>query len=125
VARNVAAAQAQPVYRYFYTHVLDGAPLGPVAKAAGAWHGQELLPLFRHMTIAGYTPSAGEQQLSDAMDGYWSRLAAAGDPNGGGPVAWPRYDAATDTFLQLDDAQQAGAGVRSAQCDFWDGVLGR
>jgi hypothetical protein len=40
-------------------------------------------------------------------------------------VTWPRYDAAGDAFLQLDDTVQAGAGVRSAQCDFWDGVLGR
>jgi para-nitrobenzyl esterase len=76
------------------------------------------------MNIATYTPSAGEQMLSDAMDGYWSRLAT-GDPNGGAAVAWPRYDATTDPFLKLDDAQQAGAGVRTAQCDFWDALLGR
>ena len=124
VARAVVAAQSEPVYRYYYTHVLDGTPLGAAVKASGAFHGQELLPLFRHMMIAGYTPSAGEAQLSDAMDGYWSRLTA-GDPNGGGAVTWPRYDAAGDAFLQLDDTVQAGAGVRSAQCDFWDGVLGR
>jgi para-nitrobenzyl esterase len=124
VARAAVAGQSEPVYRYFYTHQLDGTPIGATVKAEGAWHGQELLPLFRHMTIAGYTPSAGEGQLSDAMDGYWSRLAS-GDPNGGGAPAWPRYDATTDPFLQLDDTTQAGAGVRTAQCDFWDQLLGR
>jgi hypothetical protein len=62
------------------------------------------------MSLVGYTPSAGEAALSDAMDGYWSRLAATGDPNGAGAVAWPRYDAGTDPVLLLDDTQQPGAG---------------
>jgi para-nitrobenzyl esterase len=93
-------------------------------KARGAWHGQELLPLFRHLSIAGYTPSAGEQALSDAMDGYWSRFAAGGDPNGAGAVAWLRYDAA-ENVLTLDDTDGTAAGVRAAQCDFWDQLLGR
>ena len=125
IARTVVAHQTEPVFRYQYTHHLDGMPLGPLAKADGAFHGQELLPLFRHLTLSGYTPSAGEVQLSDAMDGYWSRFGASGDPNGTGAVTWPRYDAATDAVLFLDDVQQAGAGVRTPQCDFWDVTLGR
>jgi para-nitrobenzyl esterase len=125
VARAASAHQAEPVRRYFYTHHLDGTPVGPTVAAEGAWHGQELLPLFRHMMIAGYTPSAGENALSDAMDGYWSRLAAAGDPNGGGAPMWPLYDATTDAVLQLDDTPAAMAGVRTAQCDFWDQTFGR
>jgi para-nitrobenzyl esterase len=125
VARSVAAHQSEPVRRYFYTHHLDGTPLGATVAAAGAWHGQELLPLFRHLAIAGYTPSAGELALSDAMDGYWSRFAAAGDPNGAGAATWPLYDATTDAVLLLDDAPQSSAGVRTAQCDFWDQTFGR
>jgi len=125
VARAAAAHQSEPVRRYFYTHHLDGKPIGAAVMAAGAWHGQELLPLFRHMAIAGYTPSAGEAALSDAMDGYWSRLAATGDPNGGAGATWPLYDASTDAVMLLDDASMAGAGVRTAQCDFWDQTFGR
>ena len=125
LARTVRAHQSAAVFRYFYTHHLDGKPLGAAVKAEGAWHGQELLPLFRHMEIAGYLPSAGEQALSDAMDGYWLRTAAAGDPNGGGAPSWPAYDGASDSVLLLDDTPTAGAGVRTAQCDFWDTALGR
>ena len=47
VARTAAAQQSEPVRRYYYTHHLDGKPIGAAADAAGAWHGQELLPLFR------------------------------------------------------------------------------
>jgi len=125
IARTIVAQQREPVRRYQYTHHLDGSPLGPAARAAGAFHGQELLPLFRHLNVSGYTPSAGEQQLADAMGGYWSRFAAAQDPNGNGAPDWPLYDAAGDAVLLLDEMPQAGAGGRGPQCDFWDRTLGR
>jgi para-nitrobenzyl esterase len=56
------------------------------------------------------------------MMDYWTRFAATGDPNGGGAVAWPRYDAASDPYLRLDTSLGADLGVRSASRDFWDAV---
>jgi para-nitrobenzyl esterase len=120
VARAAVNAQTEPVYRYFFTHVLDNG--SAVTKAFGAFHGLELLFVFEHLDAMGYVPSAGETALAGAIDGYWSRLAAAGDPNGQGAVAWPLYDATKDTFLQLDDAIMAGQGVRTQECDFWEGL---
>ena len=124
IARTLAAQQTEPVRRYQYTHTLDGKPLGAAAMAEGAFHGQELLMLFRQLDFGGYVASAGELQLSDAIDGYWSRFAATGDPNGAGAVTWPLYDAADDTVLLLDDVQAAANGVRTTQCDFWAQALG-
>ncbi len=118
-ARAAAMGQDEPVWRYYFTHALDSGPL----RVLGAWHGLELLWVFRHLAIAGYVPSAGEIALEDAMTGYWTRLAATGDPNGAGAVAWPEYDPVRDTHLVLDDPQVAGEGVRTAQCDFWDAAL--
>jgi para-nitrobenzyl esterase len=92
-------------------------------KALGAWHGGELPFVFQQLAIAGYVATAQEHALADAIDGYWGRLAASGDPNGAGAVAWPRWDA-TDPYLQLDDVIVAGKGVRTAKCDFWDALLG-
>lgn len=122
VARAAVKAQAEPVHRYFFTHVSDNG--SAATKAFGAFHGYELLFVFDHVTASGYTPSAGETALASAIGGYWSRLAAGGDPNGEGAVAWPLYDATKDSFLQLDDTIAAGEGVRTAQCDFWDGLGG-
>jgi hypothetical protein len=51
-------------------------------------------------------------------------MSATGAPVGGG-VTWPAYVAATDPYTQLDDTVTTGTGVRTAQCDFWDMVLGR
>ena len=109
----------EPVWRYFYTHHLDGGTAAE--KALGAWHGQELAMVFRDLGADGYVPSAGEQMLADFVGGAWTGLAASGSPG----TTWPAYVASTDPYLQLDDTVQAGMGVRTALCDFWDGVLGR
>jgi para-nitrobenzyl esterase len=123
-ARTAAKGQSDaPVWRYFYTHHLDDG--AATVKALGAWHGQELTMVFRLLTVAGYVPSAGEQSLSDAIDAAWAGMAAGGAPDANASVAWPRYDAATDPYVQLDDTIATGTGVRTSLCDFWDKVLGR
>ena len=109
--------------RYFFTHAVENA--GPAIRAQGAWHGEELLFVFHTFgAAAGYVPTAAESALSDAMVGYWSRFAAGGDPDGAGAAAWPAFTAAGDEYLGLDDTIAAGAGVRTARCDFWDGLAG-
>jgi len=119
VARAAIKGQKEPVYRYVLSHTLDNAPL---LKVFGAWHGVDVLYLFDHVAIAGYTPSAGEKSLVDAFIGYWSRHATTGDPNAASAVAWPKYDA-TDPYLRLDTTIAADVGVRTKQCDFWDTIL--
>jgi para-nitrobenzyl esterase len=120
-ARTLSSAQSQPVFRYFFTHPYSNGTAG--LKLLGAYHGAELSYVFGDLGLAGYVPTAGETALSAAIQGYWSRLAGTGDPNGEGAVVWPTYDAATDPFLQLDDPIAAGKGVRSRQCDFWESLV--
>jgi para-nitrobenzyl esterase len=117
VARAAAQAQSEPVYRYFFTHALDGG----AGRALGAFHGLELAFVFGTLGRASsYSPSADELSLADAMVGYWSRFAASDDPNGGGATVWPAYAPATDPYLRLDTSISSAEGVRTAQCDFWD-----
>jgi para-nitrobenzyl esterase len=120
-ARAAVAGQTEPVFRYFFTHAFQNA--GATVQALGAWHGIELPYVFYLLDLSGYTPTAGEVTLADAIVGYWSRLASAGDPNLAGAPPWPAYEAATDPYLQLEDPIQAGTGVRTAPCDFWDSLI--
>ena len=124
-ARQTLNAAAQggvaPLHRYFYTHAFENG--GAQLKALGAFHGSELAMVFGHLSYSGYQPTAGEQALSDAFIGYWSRFAGVGDPNspnGGGAPEWKAYDPAKDDYLQLDDVITAGEGIRTTQCDFWE-----
>ncbi len=56
----------------------------------------------------------------DAMDGYWSRFAATGDPNGSGAVLWPEFVVQDDPYLELKYSIASGEGIRTNKCDFWD-----
>ncbi len=119
--RRYARALAEgggTAYRNFYTKVLDQRP---ATAALGASHGIELYLLFQALDRAGYPATEADRTLESALRGYWVSLATHGDPNAGdAPVAWPRYDAASDPYLELGDPIAAGAGVRSEKCDFWD-----
>jgi para-nitrobenzyl esterase len=117
VARLLTAAQTAPVYTYYFTHVLEN---DEQERARGASHTVEH-PFFFAWS-GKYRPSDGERKLQNAMTLYWSRMAVAGDPNGGGNPAWPRYEAQTDAHLELAAQPRAGNALKKEQCDFWDTV---
>jgi carboxylesterase type B len=56
------------------------------------------------------------------FQGYWSRLALAGDPNGEGAPDWPAFTAASDAHLVLGDTVSASTGLGADHCDFWDTI---
>ena len=117
VARLLTSVQTEPVYTYFFSHILEN---NPVERARGAFHTAEH-PFFFPWT-GKFPQSEGERQLQGAMLLYWSKMAASGNPNGEGNPVWPRYDAKTDAHLELATPPRAGTALRKDQCDFWDGV---
>ena len=110
-----------PVWRYFFTHHLDNGTA--LEKMMGAWHGEELAFVFRHLRASDYTPSEGEQTLTDAIENDWASIAASGVPVSS--PAWPRYVPSTDPYVQLDDTVTTGAGLRTKKVQFWNRVTGR
>lgn len=115
-ARALAAAQSEPVYRYFFTEVVDA----PTSAVYGAFHGLELLFIYGTLDVRGYTPTTSERALSLAMQRYWGGFAATGTPVASGSSAWALYDPARDNHLLLDSAAVRMAdGVNTARCDFW------
>jgi len=122
VARDAATTQTEPVFRYFFSWHLPG----QTGTAVGATHGLELPFVFRSFSALSstYVPTAQDQALSDAVQGYWSRLAPGGTPNGGSALAWPAYEADSDAFMKLDATLAAGDGIATTQCDAMDSLLG-
>jgi para-nitrobenzyl esterase len=78
--------------------------------------------VFDHLHPNGYTPTPGEEALARSMMGYWTRFAAAGDPNGAGAPAWPRYEVASDPYVKLDDPIAKDERLHAERCDFWDAL---
>lgn len=117
LARALTKAGA-PVYRYQLTRALD---IGALATL-GATHAADLPYVFGNQDGLQAGIDDRGQPLREAMMRYWTRFAAAGDPNGGSDPAWPKYDAATDPYLVLDIPQAPAKGLLTETCDFWDGL---
>ena len=119
LARALAANQTQPVFRYFFTW----RPPGAVGAVVGASHAIEIPFVFRTFAAVGFTPDATALGLSEAIEGYWTRLAATGDPNQPAAVAWPQYPASGDPALELGATMRPLTSVRTSDCDFIDSLI--
>lgn len=122
--RAFRGAQTEPVYRYFFTRGLDPTR-APLASRDGAYHAIELFYVFGSLNIAGYRPTDNDLAVSEAVQGYWLRFAATGDPNGAGAPAWPAFESSMDNHLEINAPPRAGAGVRTALCDALAAAVGR
>jgi carboxylesterase type B len=95
------------------------APEAIDASALGASHASEISHVFGDPV----RPTADDTTVSEAMNGYWARFAATGDPNGAGaPQTWPAFapDASdNDQRLQLDAGWEVVSDFRKPECAFW------
>ena len=73
---------------------------------------------------AGKLMSAGEVALGRGMRAAWTNFAKAGNPNGAGAAAWPRYGA-SDQILQFVPAAThvTTAFGTDHKCNVWEPVL--
>ncbi len=122
LARAAAEHQSEPVHRYYFTW----SPPGVAGAAVGATHGLELPFVFRTFAAvaAAFVPSPSDLALSDGMQGYWSRLAATGSPNGAGAPSWPASTSTSDPYLELGSNIASKVGLSTDDCDFIDALVG-
>jgi para-nitrobenzyl esterase len=106
-------------YLYSFEGPLDPA-LRPVLSGK-SFHSADIPYVFGNTFVLGTIPDA-YKPLATAVQGYWTRFAKTGDPNGGGAPAWPAYTAAQDQHLTLGMTIATGTGHNKAKCDFWDTV---
>lgn len=112
-----APNRKNPVFLYFYVHVLEVVQLFVPDK--GCFHGSELVMVYNF--VPGLWTS-GEQSLSDQFVRYWTRFATSGNPNGGTDPQWPAYDQAQDQLMVLDVGSGLApqANTKKTVCDLWD-----
>ncbi|MBM4359854.1 MAG: carboxylesterase family protein [Deltaproteobacteria bacterium] len=109
-------AGGNSVWLYHFTRAFKIAIPG-----LGAFHSAELPFVFQNAMF--FSELADEElPLSNAMQGYWTRFARAGDPNGNGATAWPKHASSSDEHLQLDLTLEAGVELRKGICDWMDDV---
>ena len=123
-ARWITTAQNPvPVYVYFFTREMAVIPLieDYEKKPFGVFHGSELVLVFDFKDLL---LGKGERKLSEQVMAYWTNFAKTGNPGTGGTagVAWPAYNASTDTVLDIDIPVSTISGLKTEQCNFWDTV---
>ncbi|MBM4269707.1 MAG: carboxylesterase family protein [Deltaproteobacteria bacterium] len=111
-----AADAGMPVYLYNFSRPIPLAELAPLDLRAT--HGAEVAYVFGSVP----PPTEEDARLSSAMQGYWTRFARGGDPNGGGATPWPLYDPTADPRLDFDVEIGLVSGFRERECRFWRGV---
>ena len=101
------AAAGAPVWFYRFARV----PPTPMGERFGAHHAAELAYVFGTLDASPDTPWTGaDRAVSGAMMGYWTRFAAAADPNRDGLPAWPAYTPDGDIHLTFAETLETGAG---------------
>ncbi len=86
----------------------------------GAFHSAEIQFVFgrpARLTRPRFTEE--EAALSSAMQGAWLRFVRTGDPSDA-TLAWPAYDAATDTHMVFDRTVATGTAADRDDCMLWD-----
>jgi len=106
--RSAVQLLSQYVTTYAYEFNDENAPdlFDPVFLASfplGAYHFSEVQYLFDlDVRFTGTNPfTADQQQLSNAMIGYWTHFAATGNPNHSGAPVWGPYSGSSDVFESL------------------------
>jgi len=103
-AAKFVAGSSPDSWLYRFSYVTPGFGLG-------AFHGSELLYIFRSGLMPSDPTSTG---VSDTMMDLWTRFARTGDPNGGIGVTWPRYETSADRYLDIGASPTVKSGYGPA-----------
>ena len=124
--RRASQALSRYVPTYSYEFNDPNAPqlfIGPASFPYHAYHGSEVQYLF---DIPNQTGAPGlntdQQALADTMQTYWTKFAAAGDPNTAGEPSWPQFTVAGDAYQSLQPPSPVTITGFAAdhKCAFWD-----
>ena len=106
-----AAAHGAEVYLYNFARPV----LVDVLPSLGATHGAEIAFVFD----SAESPSEIDTAIGMSMQGYWTRFARSGDPNGDGALEWPRYSDAEDRRINFNAENTIVSDFRRPQCEFF------
>ncbi|MFL6601654.1 MAG: carboxylesterase/lipase family protein [Steroidobacteraceae bacterium] len=113
IARGISQHQPK-TFAYLFTRRVGGDPLP-------ATHSEELPFVFATLDQPSFIkhppPVPADLHLSSLMLRAWTRFAATGDPNAPGLPQWPRYDRATDPYLEFGTLIRPGQAYRRPQLD--------
>jgi para-nitrobenzyl esterase len=116
---RVLATQGKPAYVYRFTRAAPGSD--PIK--VGAFHSAELAYVFGTQASIARPWQTRDRELAEQLQLYWTNFARSGDPNGNGLPAWPRFEAANETIMELGDVTRPTAVLDPKQKALFDAYL--
>ena len=117
-------SQAPPVFR-IYVPERAAIDMPDGSDGYGAYHSGDLAYAFGNTGLVGIDWTEWDHEISRAMTQYWVNFASTGNPNDGGLATWPRYEAATDEWLEFGSDIKTTREVRKEKLDLFDRVNAR
>ena len=117
-------SQAPPVFR-IYVPERAAIDMPDGSDGYGAYHSGDLAYAFGNTGLVGIDWTEWDHEISRAMTQYWVNFASTGNPNDGGLATWPRYEAATDEWLEFGADIKTTREVRKDKLDLFDRVNAR
>ncbi len=90
-----AEKSSKPAYAYLFARPLPG-------DDNGAFHSADLWYVFNSFSHSWRPFTAGDEELSNKIVGYWTNFAKYGDPNGMDEKIWTPYSAGLPEFMVFD-----------------------
>jgi para-nitrobenzyl esterase len=120
-----AASRRDKVFVYRFSRVNPRLQPVPGLKA-GAFHSMEIGYVFGSLPAPRgpldlYDDT--DRALSMAMSLAWARFAKTGDPNGAGLPAWPRFELASERYLEFGDEIRTAENMGTAGVDMFDAAF--
>ena len=109
LAARVAGANMRHVESPAWLYYVDFVPAARRGEWLGTPHGYDAAILF----AGAQSEDQAERALALRMQAFWVQFARTGDPNGDGPLAWPRYDRQADRWMVFSNGDRAEGGVRA------------
>jgi para-nitrobenzyl esterase len=120
--RNLARKHSKngaPTWNYYFSYVTPAQR----ATSLGAGHVTEVKYVFNG---PGQNTIPEDWATGQAMNAYWAAFAKYGDPGAAGGVVWPKYDPATEVFLEFaNDGVHAREHHMKARLDYVEQALAK
>jgi para-nitrobenzyl esterase len=108
------AGAGNPAYEYQFDHAPPG------REAVGAVHGAEVPFVFGLPGANNARYTAADQEISAALQEYWTGFAKTGSPGRAGLPQWPKFDSAGRAYIEFADSGPiAREGLRRPFCDLY------
>ena len=101
------ATNGAPAYLYRFSVLSATAP----KELTAAPHASDRQYVFNTLGASPWPTGSEDQRAADLTSAYWVAFARAGDPNGDGRPAWPRYAATDDRLLELTNSGAVARAV--------------